>query len=50
MRAVISAPRTIGGRAALFVGVLAFFILFALPAFAQGVSEVVIIEKFFGIH
>jgi flagellar biosynthetic protein FliP len=37
MLARISAPRSVGGRAALFVGLLAFFILFAAPAFAQGV-------------
>ncbi|UZK67974.1 flagellar type III secretion system pore protein FliP [Sphingomonas sp. M1-B02] len=35
---MVSAPRTIGGRAALFIGVLAFFILFAFPAFAQGTA------------
>jgi flagellar biosynthetic protein FliP len=37
MLARFSAPRSVGGRAALFVGLLAFFILFAAPAFAQGV-------------
>lgn len=36
MLARLSAPRSMGGRAALFVGVLAFLILFAAPAFAQG--------------
>jgi flagellar biosynthetic protein FliP len=36
MRAMLSAPRTLGGRAALFIGLLAFLILFAAPAFAQG--------------
>ncbi|MBO9622039.1 MAG: flagellar type III secretion system pore protein FliP [Sphingomonas sp.] len=34
---MLAAPRTIGGRAALFVGLLGFAILFAAPAFAQGV-------------
>jgi flagellar biosynthesis protein FliP len=38
MRAVAAIPRTIGGRAALFIGLLAFFILFAAPAFAQGAA------------
>ena len=37
MRVLVSAPRTIGGRAALFVGLLAFLILFVSPALAQGV-------------
>jgi len=36
MRAIHAIPRTLGGRAALFVGLLAFLILFAAPAFAQG--------------
>jgi len=36
MRATIRAPRTFGGRAALFIGVLAFFLLFTFPALAQG--------------
>jgi len=40
-RALVSAPRTVGGRAALFVGILAFFVLFALPAFAQGAAPAV---------
>ncbi|WP_404336162.1 flagellar type III secretion system pore protein FliP [Sphingomonas sp. MMS12-HWE2-04] len=35
--ALAQPPRTIGGRAALFVGLLAFLILFAGPAFAQAV-------------
>jgi flagellar biosynthesis protein FliP len=38
IRAVLPAPRTMGGRAALFVGVLAFLVLFAFPAFAQGAA------------
>jgi flagellar biosynthetic protein FliP len=37
MLARLSVPRSVGGRAALFVGLLAFFILFAAPAFAQAV-------------
>ncbi|MBX3562948.1 MAG: flagellar type III secretion system pore protein FliP [Sphingomonas sp.] len=40
MRAFVSAPRTVGGRAALFIGILAFFVLFAFPAFAQGAAPV----------
>jgi flagellar biosynthetic protein FliP len=36
MRAIHAIPRTLGGRAALFIGLLAFLILFAAPAFAQG--------------
>lgn len=40
MRAMVPAPRTMGGRAALFVGLLAFFMLFAFPAFAQGAPAV----------
>ncbi|MET0307886.1 MAG: flagellar type III secretion system pore protein FliP [Sphingomonas sp.] len=36
MRATLTIPRTLGGRAALFIGLLAFLILFAAPAFAQG--------------
>ena len=40
MRAIVSAPRTMGGRAALFIGILAFFVLFAFPAFAQGAAPV----------
>ena len=36
MLAAMIAPRTMGGRAALFLGLLAFVILFAAPAFAQG--------------
>jgi flagellar biosynthetic protein FliP len=38
MRALIRSPRTMGGRAALFIGLLAFFILFAMPALAQGAA------------
>ncbi len=38
MRAMVAAPRTIGGRAALFIGLLAFLVLFACPAFAQGAA------------
>ena len=41
MRAMVSAPRTMGGRAALFVGLLAFFVLFAFPAFAQGTAPAI---------
>jgi flagellar biosynthetic protein FliP len=40
-RALVSAPRTVGGRAALFVGILAFLVLFAFPAFAQGAAPAV---------
>ena len=40
MRAIVPAPRTMGGRAALFVGLLAFIVLFAFPAFAQGAPAV----------
>ncbi|MDF2387337.1 flagellar type III secretion system pore protein FliP [Nostoc ellipsosporum NOK] len=39
-RALIPAPRTVGGRAALFIGLLAFLVLFAFPAFAQGAAPV----------
>jgi flagellar biosynthetic protein FliP len=38
MRALVSAPRTIGGRAAFFVALLGCFILFVHPAFAQGAA------------
>jgi len=40
-RAIVQAPRTMGGRAALFIGILAFLVLFAFPAFAQGVAPAV---------
>jgi flagellar biosynthetic protein FliP len=41
MRAIVPAPRTIGGRAAVFIGLLAFFVLFAFPAFAQAAATAV---------
>jgi flagellar biosynthetic protein FliP len=41
MRAIVPAPRTIGGRAAVFIGLLAFFVLFAFPAFAQAAAPAV---------
>jgi flagellar biosynthetic protein FliP len=41
MRAIMPTPRTIGGRAAVFIGLLAFLVLFAFPAFAQGAAPAV---------
>ncbi len=40
-RAIVQAPRTMGGRAALFIGILVFLVLFAFPAFAQGTAPAV---------
>lgn len=39
-RALIPAPRTVGGRAALFIGLLAFLVLFAFPAFALSLIDI----------